>query len=239
MKYSKFPRIYIKDELISNNTIEFEIENIHYIKKVLRLRNGDNLRLFNERDGEYMASIIAIDTRLLAQIKEKMQKNLLDPLVRTKNVVLLVSIIKSEKFELICDMATQLGVSSIVPIISSRVQKKDLNYERLGKIILESVRQCERIDIPQIEKVQYLHEINFSKYEGIYLANEHEDSNFKPTDSLLNKINIGVIIGPEGGFTEEEVEWLMSQDNVHSISLGPSVLRTETAAISMLAKILI
>ena len=201
-----------------------------------------------------------------------------------KEVILLASIIKPDKFEMICDMATQIGVTKIIPIITQRVQRKELNRNRLAKIILESVRQSERLTIPILGDEIKLSAIAQLEVNRIYFANEMEESNIVsihdprrhpraggdpeqkeidlPTneafwprtpgsrvkkarddisgEQLLNMNSFqdnsfAFLIGPEGGFTDEEILFLLTLPNIASVSLGANVLRSETAAIALLS----
>ncbi len=230
MKYSKLPRIYTNASLNSNTTITVDAANSYYIKKVLRLRESEKLRFFNEVDGEFMCVVSAHTDLVQILIQEKLEK----PMIGATNIVLMMSIVRPEKFEIACEMATQLGVSAIIPVITARSQKKSINYDRLKKIILESVRQSERIDIPRIELPILLSEINFSEYNKIFFANEDESNN-NIDYSYSGKC--AALIGPEGGFTQDEIRSVVSCSNVVSISLGPTILRSETAAVAMLSNI--
>lgn len=233
MKYSKLPRLYIKSKLNLGAIIPIEDSDTNYIKNVMRARDGDEIRIFNEVDGEFFAQI-KIDGRyffveLLKQFRDATH-------ARNKKIILLQSIIKPEKFELVCDMATQLGITEITPIITSRVQKKEINRVRVEKIILEAVRQSERLEIPILNNEIRLENISSLKLDKIYFANEMENNKISISSGTHN---CGILIGPEGGFTEEEITYLNSLSNIESISLGSNVLRAETAAISLITKILI
>ncbi|MDX1916562.1 MAG: RsmE family RNA methyltransferase [Rickettsiaceae bacterium] len=237
MKYSKLPRLYIKSKLISNSIVALDSENIHYIKKVLRIREGEKIRVFNEDDGEYFSALLEEGKNLFIRVEEKFEKNNFQSREWSPEIVLMASIVKTEKFEIICDMATQLGVTAILPIVTERTQKKELNYVRLAKIIKESVRQSERIETPALLAPKHLSEIDFDIYDIIYLANEMENSSCAPD---LSKHNLyrsrAVIVGPEGGFTQDELQYLTSLKNLLSISLGPFILRSETACAAILAR---
>lgn len=229
MKYSKLPRLYMEDELSPDKLLLLNNENYNYLKNVLRLKNGFKLRVFNEKNGEFIANFDSDGKILLTEQFRNIHQY-------QPKITLLASIIKQDKFELICDMATQIGVTSIIPIITIRVQKKDINYERLNKIILEATRQSERFDIPKLNQAIELKEIKNLFFDKIYFANEQEQREFKNSSNLKN---IAALIGPEGGFTDEEINFLNNLSNVESISLGHNVLRAETASIALLSKIII
>jgi 16S rRNA (uracil1498-N3)-methyltransferase len=231
MKYSKLPRIYENTKLSGSEIIVISPENHNYLKNVMRLKNGFNLRVFNEREGEYFAIYINEKNYSKVKISEKYRE------IKEKKISinLLVANIKSDKFEMVCDYSTQLGVSSITPIITSRTQKKEINIDRAQKIILEAVRQSERLDFPVLSQITNLEDIDFSLYDNSYFANENETN---PKSIELLGQNISVLIGPEGGFTDEEIEYLISQ-GLSSISIGENVLRSELASAVMITKLLL
>lgn len=234
MKYSKLPRIYINSELFKGGFPELNESDCHYIKNVLRAKNAEQIRVFNENGGEFFAKVNIQGKTLSLEIQEQFRK----PIQNSRGVILLASIIKPDKFEMICDMATQIGVTKIIPIITARVQRKELNRDRLSKIILESVRQSERLTIPILEDEMKLSEISQLELEQIYFANEMEESDGAMQDTSANN-SCAFLIGPEGGFTDEEIAFLKALPNITSVSLGNNVLRSETAAIALLAKVLL
>ena len=231
MKYSKLPRIYIKDNIEINKSIKLDHENFNYLQNVMRIKNGFNIRVYNEINGEYIASVKFDQKTGIVEILEHFRSII----PASTKLILFASIIKRDKFELICDMATQLGVTRIVPIITERVQKKEINIDRLEKIIVEAARQSERLDIPKLQEPIYLAELEKQLCDIIFFANETEQN------LELKKQNgqkIGVLIGPEGGFSDCEIKFLSGLDYVSSISLGSNVLRTETAVVAMLGRLI-
>ncbi len=229
MKYSKLPRIYLKDKIIAETNYSLDSEQDNYLKNVLRIRDGFDIRVFNENDGEFLAKFSS--DKKSSSITAKSQ-------IRTKlgkknRLTLFMPVIKSDKFEQAIDAAIQIGVDEIIPVITDRVQRRDINYERIEKIIKESVRQSERLDFPILKSEKELREIDFLKYDYVFFANEQESAE----KQLKSSPNLAAIVGPEGGFTEEEIEFLTSKTNIISISLGNNVLRSEVAAIALLSKI--
>ncbi len=231
MKYSKLPRIYVAEFLETKSEFALDADNYNYIKNVLRLKDGFFIRVYNERGVEYIARIKLGNKAGSFQIAEKFREKT----SYQKEISLFISIIKADKFELICDMATQMGVTKIIPIISERVQRRELNNERLKKIITEAARQSERFDVPELMSPIDLSDIKDTKCEIVFFANETEENNLIIN---ANDGEVGALIGPEGGFTDSEIEFLNSLDFIHSVSLGQNVLRAETAAIALLSKVI-
>jgi 16S rRNA (uracil1498-N3)-methyltransferase len=146
-----------------------------------------------------------------------------------------------DKFEFILQKGTELGVKSFVPIISERVQRKDFNkHNRFEKIIKEASEQCERGFLPIIKKTEKFENalVNLSKDDLNLFCYERYNENFDfSTIKKYRKVNI--FIGPEGGFTEKEFKLARDCESIQIVSLGVRVLRSETAALAVLAKVLI
>lgn len=231
MKYSKLPRLYCKSHLEKDMILSLYEEEVNYIKNVLRLKDGFEIRIFNENSGEYFGQVFFQKKEVNVKVGEIFRKK--EEL--EKEITLYLSIIKQDKFELVCDMATQLGVKKIIPLITSRVQRKEINNERLEKIILAAVKQSERLTIPELAEPIGLDDLRNHDHEVLFFANELEDHDLVCNIDKYN--DIGIIIGPEGGFTDEEVSNLLKFKNIKSISLGKNILRAETAAIALLSKV--
>ncbi|XVN40634.1 MAG: 16S rRNA (uracil(1498)-N(3))-methyltransferase [Rickettsia endosymbiont of Argas persicus] len=232
----KFNRIYINKRLAKNSKLELGSDHTHYIKTVLRLRLNDKFRIFNSIDGEFMAQIIKIDKNsLLAQIQEGLKESFSEP-----SLTLVIAVIKQDKLMLAINMATQLGVTKIVPLITERCQFRSVNIERLTKCVIEATEQSERLNPPVIEPAIFIQDYLKKSNNFVLYANEHEkeeNSILKLKSYNIDITDISIIIGPEGGFTDEEIIFLASYKNVHSISLGKNILRAETAAVTALVQI--
>ncbi|MEY4463563.1 MAG: ribosomal small subunit methyltransferase [Pseudomonadota bacterium] len=231
----KFNRIYINSRLAENSKIELASDHVHYIKTVLRLKVNDSLRIFNGIDGEFLAQITDIGKNNLAI---KLQEQLKKPYVESA-LTLAISIIKQDKLMLAINMAVQLSITKIIPLITERCQFRSINNERLTKCVIEATEQSERLTPPIIEQVIKLQDYLKKNNNFMLYANEHEkeENSILQISSSLNNKDIAIIIGPEGGFTNEELELLASYKNTKSVSLGNNILRAETAAITAIAQV--
>jgi 16S rRNA (uracil1498-N3)-methyltransferase len=144
-----------------------------------------------------------------------------------QNIHLYMSLIKKDLFELVVEKVTELGVKSITPILTDRTQGKNLNMERLNKIAIEASEQCGRGNIPIIKPVTDL-ENALSSIEGEIIVCDKSGSVL--SDQPINLSTINLLIGPEGGWTDEERK-LFSSKGAKFISLGDTILRAETAGI--------
>ncbi len=234
MKISSLARIYFPSKIELGSTLSPATEQSHYLINVLRFKNGEKVRIFNEASGEYIALIKIVSKKACElEVIELFRQNNPLPIL-----CLAQCIIKGDRMMQIIDMATQLGATEIQPIISSRTQIRTINEDRYHKCLIESSEQSERLSIPGLSSpVSLEHFLNHNEFDKIFYANEMEENN-KLTEELLKSASkIAVIIGPEGGFTNEEITMMAKTQNTYSISLGTNVLRAETAAAALLAQI--
>jgi len=215
--------------LAEKNTISVTSENlINQFKNVFRFNKGDKVILFDGTGYDFLCAIDNIDKEQITLLKEDTIKNTVLP---QKETYLFVSLVKKDNFEWIAQKATELGVSHIIPIVSDRSEKKDLNIERINKIIIEAAEQSGRGTLPVLCAVTDLASAieNYS-----YVKSIAWDPNATKFVSQDIDINLGVYIGPEGGWTTNELE-LFTQHGINIRSLGPQILRSETAVIAVIS----
>lgn len=204
-------RIYIKN--INSETIKLDKENLNYIKKVLRLKNSQELLIFNGK--EEFQGIFENDTvKIIATTKEEIQENPLK---------LAIGIIKQPRLEWLIEKATEIGVTEIFLLKTERTQNTLKNLNRIEKIAIEASKQSNRVTIPEIKEA-----INLKDFAKHIESETWAFGGFEGSLKLKKTIN-GLIIGPEGGFTKEEIEIL--EKKTQSIKLNNNILRAETAAI--------
>ena len=199
----------------------------------MRCNIGNVIYLFNDIDGEYEAKIVDFQKKMFVlKIIKKTIRN-----ERKVDLHLIFAPVKKERTEYIVQKATELGVSKITPVYTERTIKRDLNFKRLSLIAKEAAEQCERMSIPEINYARNLIELieDWDNKRSILYADEtmKKKFNFKETKLKISKKG-SVLIGPEGGFSEKEINFLKSKKFVLPISLGPRILRSDTAAIVVL-----
>jgi len=229
-------RFYIDQQI--NDKKEIRIEDTDLLnqwEKVFRLKAGDKVILFDGSGSEYEAVFELISK------KEAVLK-----IVDTKKIEkedkielhIFQSIIKKDNFEMIVQKCTEIGTGAFHPVISERSEKKNLNIERLEKIAKEASEQSGRVNLPKIFAPEKL-EGGIEKFDGKLFVLDFDSS---PIDPRIrendNDSKLGILIGPEGGWSEKERE-LFRQKGIESISFGSQVLRAETAAIVASALILL
>lgn len=238
-------KIFVKDEQIKNNRIEIEGTDVNHIINVLRMRKEDIVQVNNLATSEnYKAEIIEYSNeRIICKIIEKMNSKSETDI----NIHLYQGLPKADKMELIIQKTTEIGVKEITPVAMERcivkLDEKDAKkkVERWQKIAEVAAKQSKRDIIPQIEDVtKILNVYNLIKEYDLFIVAYENEKQIKLKDVLKennNVKNIGVLIGPEGGIDEKEIEKL-KENGAILVSLGNRILRTETAPIVISSNII-
>jgi len=238
---SKPPRFFITPEQVREPYITVTGDDLSHIRAVLRKQPGDLLTLLDGRGREYIVRIATIErSEIGTEIVEQRTRDL--PTVR---VTLGQGLPKSDKMDFIVQKATELGVSSLVPLMTERtivkVKDEEKRRERWQKIAREAAMQSDRPDIPLIEPIRSFRDYVMTLDPGPLplLLFPWEEATV-PIKQVLRQTpgaqNIVVLIGPEGGFSQAEAD-AAKEKGFPLVSLGPNILRTETAAIAALAMI--
>ena len=222
-------RLYFLENLSLNLVDKLDKSQSHYILKVMRLKIGDNISLFNN-SGEWEAKILNI-SKTIVEFKVTQQ---LRQKENSKELWLAFSPIKSNYFNFMIQKATELGVTKFFPIIFERTVVRKINKERLNKILIESSEQSNRLMVPAIEDPKTLNEfLNLNNFELIFT--DLNSKNTKINTSKLSNKPICIIIGPEGDFSESERQKILSYKGVQPIKINENILRSETAVISAIS----
>jgi 16S rRNA (uracil1498-N3)-methyltransferase len=227
-------RIYLDKKLNLDLDLILEKEDAHYLKNVMRLREGDNVFLFNSKDGEFKGEIISSDKK---NTKVKLISKI-DNINKPGKISLIFSLIKSLKLDYLIQKCTEIGVKSFIPVISEKSVAKNFNIKRTEKIIKESCEQSNQLFLPAIHEVEKLEKKikSFDKNSIVFFA-DINSSNKKIDEVIKNNKNreFYLLVGPEGDFSLKERDLLKSMNNCIPISLGQNILRSETAAVAGLA----
>jgi len=224
-------RLYIDAALSGGTVIELPKEQRHYLLNVLRKKNGDALRVFNGQDGEWRAQISEAT-------KKSVQIEILEQLRTPKacpDITLCFAPLRKHRTAFIAEKAAELGVSALQPVITARTQFPKLNLGKMRLQIIEAAEQTERLDIPTLSAPLSLDEM-LSALSGRTIFFADEAGGAAPALEAIKADSnpAAILIGPEGGFTDAERAALRGRDNVVPISLGPRILRADTAALSVL-----
>ena len=227
-------RLFIKTELKEKSLINLSVLNTHYISNVLRIREKQKILIFNGIQGEWEATVKSLSKKKSILLVEKqLKKNEEEKLINAIYVP-----IKGNRNYYLIEKVTELGVTNIFPIITEHSVIKKFNYKRANACAIAASQQSGRLNIPKIHEIKELKKLldNWNNNNEIIFCDEKEKKNyFKNLFKLkLKKINT-VLIGPEGGFTSSEKNFLNDLNYIHGISLGKRILRADTAAIAALS----
>lgn len=233
----KLPRIFQARSLKILDDITLDKEASHRLTRVLRLTTGNQCILFNGNGYEYL-SLIKSQKRNIVEIRiiERVLKNIESPLIIHVGQVLS----KGEKMDFVVQKATELGVHQITPLFSARsvvhldTKRAAKKSEHLQQIAIHAAEQCGRTRVPIIEKPMRLTEWILNRSEKTRLILSPNSAGHLKNIDMAN--SIAILIGPEGGLTPEEIEYTV-RHQFKALSLGPRILRTETAALAALVAI--
>jgi len=232
-------RLHVNNALEHDCEIVLEREPSNYLINVLRMRAGDEVVLFNGKDGAWLASIDvpakkSVHLRLIEQTA---------PQTPTSELWYGFAPLKSARLDYMIQKATEMGAGIIQPVITQHTQQNRIKLERMQANAIEAAEQCEVLSVPEIASDITLQRLIDSwprQHDGrkLIVADEQETPS-SPTEVLhkLKDEKLGLLIGPEGGFSDSERALLRKQNFVVPISLGPRVLRADTAAVAALAVI--
>lgn len=224
-------RLLINSPIILNDSILIDGDDAHYLMKVMRKREGDEFLVFNGVDGEWRAKIISISKKdLLIQTVAKQREQSYE-----KKLSLIFSPVKNPDASWIVTKVTELGVTDIYPVLTSRSVVKKINLSKLEIAAKEASEQCNRITKPKIYDFQEL-EFRVRNLDSDFILLDETGEGESPAKALAKKMDSPcLIIGPEGGFTKEELDFIKSQNSCISITLGARILRAETAVLAGLS----
>ncbi len=229
VKGNNMARFFVPEKAISGNTILIEGEDVSHITKVLRLREGDTFTVCDGMRHDYLCSLEAADKKTVtAKILEE-QENTAEP---PCFITLYQGLPKASKLDYIVQKCVEIGVSRIVPMLTDRVVKEgNPKRERLAKIALEAAKQSGRGIVPDVgTPVSFAEAVEGAKRAELsFIPYECETKrSLKAAMRDKKPETVSVLIGPEGGFTEDEIN-RASSAGIVSVTLGRRILRTETA----------
>ncbi len=235
MKKSK-TRLFIEKQISQNLMIYIKEKQHHFLKNVLRIKLNDVINVFDGITGEWSSQVISVSKDKTAlKIEKKIREFETQP-----DIWLIFAPIKLFRLNIIIQKAVELGVSKFIPCKTEFSNFDKLNYKNLELNAIEAAQQCDRLDIPKIEKIINLSTVieELPDDRAIVFCDESDINLPSIYDELRSNLNNylkwSVIIGPEGGFSSEERELIKKQKNVLRVTLGSRKLRSDTAAISSL-----
>ena len=234
--YKSFPRVHVEADLAAGRPVSLDADQANHLVNVLRLKEGDAAILFNGRDGAWLSKIT----------KAGKKGATLDVVVQTAHQTSPSDLwfgfapLKTGRLDYVVQKATEMGAGVIQPVITEFTQVRRLKADKLEAYALEAAQQCEVLTLPRIADEIDLKPLlaGWRSAQGLrrlLFADESAPAG-SPVDTIgwLQGLPVGMLIGPEGGFSDAERGLLLAQDFVIPISLGPRILRADTAAVAAL-----
>ncbi len=227
------PRLFVSAALDDGATVELDRGQAHYLTGVLRLKEGHRVLVFNGRDGEWGATIAG--TRRAAALRLEAR---LRPQTAAGDLHYLFAPLKTARLDYVVQKAVEMGVSQLQPVLTRHGQVARVNLDRMRANAIEAAEQCGILVLPEIAPAVELMRLLGERDPGRVLVFCDEDAEFEDPAAALGRLPphspLAVLVGPEGGFAEEERAVLISLPNVVRLSLGPRILRADTAAVAVL-----
>ena len=224
-------RLYVEKKLSANMLIYIKNKQHHFLKNVLRIKIQDNILIFDGLTGEWLSKVISINRdNVVLQVLKKTRE-----IKSETDLWLIFAPIKLFRMNITIQKATELGISRFMPCITQNTNQPKINIRNLKMNIIEASEQSERLSLPLIDNPTKLETLveNFPKDRCLIFCNENHENLPMIYEALSNKITQykkwAVIIGPEGGFSDEEIEKITSLPSTISVSLGGRILRSDTA----------
>jgi 16S rRNA (uracil1498-N3)-methyltransferase len=222
------PRLFVETALSQDAVIKIDGAQAHYLIAVMRFKVGDPLKVCDNQTGEWLCISETIGKRdLLLSVKAHLRPR--DPV---PDLWLLAAPIKKARLDIVVEKACELGVALYRPVITRRTIIDRINAERLRSTVIEAAEQCGRTALPEIGEPIKLATLlrEWPKDRTLYFADEGGGEHFAPAPGPA-----AILIGPEGGFDDEERAAIRALPNAVAVSLGPRILRAETAAIAAIS----
>lgn len=226
------PRLFVAEELHEGMNLQLDGGQAHYLARVMRAKPGDIIILCDNISGEYAGEITAAGKHnITLNIAKKLRGR-----EKVPDLWLCPALLKKDRFDMVLEKAAELGTAEIHPVLMRRCVADKLNMGRAETILTEAAEQCARTALPLVHAPVKLEALLKSWPENRSLFFADETGGGSALEAF--KANAGpsaILIGPEGGFDGEERDKLLAHPNVRAISLGPRILRGETAAIAALS----
>ncbi len=232
----KMQRLFVPQDLAAGSAFDAGPEQSHYLSNVLRMAEGAELLVFNGRDGEWLARIAA-KTKKAVRLEAVEQTR---PQPASPDLVYCFAPLKVGRLDYLVQKAVEMGAGVLQPVITQHTQLAKIGIERLQANAVEAAEQCGILAIPEVREPQKFDALLacWDKERRLIFCDESADTN-NPLPALqkIREKKLGLLVGPEGGFSEDERRQLHALPFVTAIPLGPRILRADTAAVAALAVI--
>ncbi|CAN7179617.1 16S rRNA (uracil(1498)-N(3))-methyltransferase [Rhizobium sp. LjRoot258] len=232
----RMQRLFVEAALAAGATVETTADHFNYLANVLRMAEGAELLVFNGRDGEWKARLSFPTRKRIVLIAEEQTR----PQPAPSDLHYLFAPLKVGRLDYLVQKAVEMGAGVLRPVMTQHVQGKITNRDKLKANVIEAAEQCGILDIPDVAEPVKLFDL-LDTWPGerriIYCDEGDAGQNPLPLLSGISERKLALLVGPEGGFSEEERARLRSLDFITAIPLGPRILRADTAAVAAMAVI--
>jgi 16S rRNA (uracil1498-N3)-methyltransferase len=229
------PRLYVDAPLRVDAQVALAREQVNYLFNVLRLERGSAVLVFNGLDGEWRASVSGTGKRDSAlEVEERLREQ-----PQANDLRFLFAPLKHARLDYLVQKAVEMGAALLQPVITQHTQVARVNVERMRANVIEAAEQCGVLNIAEVmAPAPFAHAIEALPADTLLVFCD-EDAEVKDPVAALTAApphrGLAIVIGPEGGFSENERQILLRRPNVVRLSLGPRILRADTAAVAALA----
>jgi 16S rRNA (uracil1498-N3)-methyltransferase len=227
------PRLFVEARLASGAEVPLSLDQVNYLKNVLRLQAGAMVRAFNGRDGEWRARLTASGRRDLVLLVEAMTR----PQPEAGDLALAFAPLKHARLDYLVQKAVEMGATRLMPMITRHTAVARVNVDRMRANAVEAAEQCGILDIPVVEEpLPFARVVAGLPPERVAVFCD-EEAEGDPLMALMGAPSgpMTLLVGPEGGFADEERRALIARPGTVRLSLGPRILRADTAAVAALA----
>ena len=227
------PRLFVDELLGEGVQVCIESGQAHYLLNVMRLKEGALVKLFDDRSGEYLAKVTATGKRdLVLTVVGKLRDRLPSP-----DLWLCQALIKKDRLDWIAEKSCELGIARFVPVLTRRCVVDKVKEERLRSQMIEAAEQCERTTLPEIAPLVKLEALlkDWPSDRALYFCDERGGEPFGDAVRQRQAVKAAILIGPEGGFSDEENAAIRAAAFAVPVSLGANILRADTAAVAAIA----
>ncbi|NNC71553.1 MAG: 16S rRNA (uracil(1498)-N(3))-methyltransferase [Sphingomonadaceae bacterium] len=224
---NSLPRLFVDTELAESDEIAIDAAQANYLVRVLRMKAGAQVKLFDDRTGEWLAELTHIGKRdavltVEGQLREREE---------VPDLWLAFAPIKKARLGWMVEKACELGVRRLIPVRTERTIMGGIKPAKLRAHLIEAAEQCERTALPELAEMTSLDTLlsDWPKQRALFYAAERGGGSFRKA-LVENDGPAGILVGPEGGFTEEEDAAIRAVEQTAPVSLGPRILRADTAA---------